>query len=226
VLDFARARGWREGDNPARWKGHLENLLPKPRKIAPVRHYKAMPYADVPAFMARLRRLDSVAARCLEFLILTASRNGEARKATFDEVAGDVWTVPGERMKRGKPHRVPLSPAARAVVKRMRAGAKGKFIFPSRSGALGDTALDDLLDDMKVGMTVHGFRSSFRDWAAETGFARELAELALSHRVGNDTEAAYFRSDLLEQRAALMVAWARHCAGEVGAGVPLVRRHG
>jgi len=227
VLDFARSRGWREGDNPARWRGHLANLLPKPRKVRPVRHFAAMPYDDVPAFMTRLRKIDSVAARCVEFVVLTVARNSEARKATFDEVSGsNLWVIGAQRMKRRKEHRVPLSANARAIVERMRKTTKGKFIFPGRrKGALGDTALGELLADMKVNATLHGFRSTFRDWAGESGFARELAELALSHRVGDDTETAYARSDLLQRRAKLMDAWARYCAGE-RVVVPLERRHG
>jgi integrase len=228
VLDFAKARGLRDGDNPARWRGHLENLLPPPRKIAPVKHYAALPYADGPAFMAKLRAVDDVPARCLEFLILTATRTNEARGAVWDDISGDTWTIPAARMKRGKAHRVPLSRAALAMVKRM--PADGGFIFPGRNGAIGDTALGDLLAELRDGCTVHGFRSAFRDWAAEqTNFPREVAELALAHAVGSATERAYARGDLLEQRRKLMEAWARYCAGVApsAAVVPMrERRHG
>jgi integrase len=214
VLDFARVREWRSGDNPARWKGHLDHILPKPRELAPVRNYAAMPYAGLPAFMRRLRAIDSVAARCLEFLILTAARNKEARRARWSQIDGDVWKCPPEEMKRGREHQVPLSEAALALIERMH-GKDPTFVFPGRGGPIGDTALGEVLIDMGVSdVTVHGFRSSFRDWVGEeTEFARELAEMALSHRVGDDTEEAYRRGEMLKRRRKVMESWARFCAG-------------
>jgi integrase len=217
VLDFAKVRGWRDGENPARWKGHLDHILAAPRELAPVAHYRAMPYADVPAFMAKLRRRDDVAARCLEFLILTAARNKEARRVRWSQIDGDVWKCPPEEMKRGKEHHVPLSEAALAVLKRMR-GQDSTFVFPGRGGGgpIGDTAMDDLLKELDVSeiATVHGFRSSFRDWAGEeTEFARELSEMSLSHKVGDDTEEAYRRRTALERRRKMMAAWARFVGG-------------
>jgi integrase len=224
VLDFAKVRGWRDGDNPARWKGHLDHILPSPREIAPVEHYPAMPYADVPDFMRRLRTIDSVAARCLDFLVLTTARNKEARLACWSQIEGDVWKCPPEVMKRGKKHHVPLSAAAQAVIKRMR-GQHADFVFPGRDGSIGDTALGDLLHELRGGCTVHGFRSSFRDWAGEeTEFARELAEMALSHKVGDDTEEAYWRGDMLKRRRKMMEAWARYCSGASADVVPIRER--
>jgi integrase len=215
VLDFAKVRGWRDDDNPARWKGHLDHLLPKPREIAPVQHYTALPYADVPDFVAKLRKADGVVARCLEFLILTAARNAEARSARWSQIEGDVWKCPPEIMKRNREHLVPLSAAAQAILKRMR-GKDATFVFPGRDGAIGDTAFNDLMAELGVAdeATVHGFRSSFRDWIGEeTEFARELAEMALSHKVGDDTETSYRRGAALMRRRKLMDAWARYCDG-------------
>jgi integrase len=221
VLDFAKVRTWREGDNPARWRGHLDHILPKPREIAPVEHYRAMPFNAVPAFMAKLRRRDDVAARCLEFLILTATRSNEARGARWPEVSGDVWTILPGRMKAEREHRVPLSRAALAVLDRIE--RQGDFVFPGRGGAIGDTAIGELLG-AKDG-TVHGFRSAFRDWAAEqTNFPREVIELALAHAVGSATERAYWRGDLLEQRRPLMESWARFVGGERGKVIDLKKR--
>jgi integrase len=227
VLDFARTRGWREGDNPARWKGHLENILPKPRKVAPVKHHPAMPYYDVPALMAQLRQVDSVAARALEFTILTASRSGEARRACFDQISADgkTWICPPEIMKRGKPHRVAVSAAAGAIVERQRQ-VSGPYIFPGRDGPIGDTALGDVLADLKVeGATVHGFRSAFRRWAGEMGHLRDPAEAALSHRIAmDDTEEAYLRDvDLLECRRPIMEAWATYLGGKNSNNIVLLK---
>jgi integrase len=173
-----------------------------------------MSYADVPGFMAKLREIDSVPARCLEFLILTAARNKEARNVRWSQIEGDVWKCPPEIMKRGKEHLVPLSEAAQAVIESMR-GKDATFVFPGRDGPVGDTAMDDLLRELGVDDgTIHGFRSSFRDYCGEkTDFARELAEMALSHKVGDDTETSYRRGTAVERRRKLMDQWALHCGG-------------
>ena len=223
TLDYARARGWRDGENPARWKGHLDHLLPAGIRRRAVKAHKALPYADLPDFMHRLRGEDSTEARCLEFLILCASRLQEARGARFDEIDGDVWTVPSARMKAKRPHRVPLSAAALAIVERQRQGNRRPFVFPGRrGGAIGKSSLHRLLFAL-VGdrCVVHGFRSTFRDWVAEaTEFSGDWAELSLAHRVGSDAERAYRRGDLLDQRRKLMMAWARF-VGDESHAVPL-----
>jgi integrase len=227
VLDFAKARGFRDGDNPARWRGHLDHLLPAPRKLASVEHYAALPYADISAFMGRLSERDGVAARALEFTILTAARAGESCGARWDEISGDVWTVPAARMKSGREHRVPLSGAACDVLARL--PRAGHLIFPGRpSRAVSPTTIYRLAVELGA-KTTHGFRSAFRDWAGDkTGFPREVAEAALAHVIGDETERAYRRGDALELRRELMEAWARHCSGETASTVvPFgVRRHG
>jgi integrase len=228
VLDFARTRGWRDGENPARWKGHLANLLPAPRKVAPVKHYAALAYNDVPAFVRKLRDIPGTAARCLEFTILTTARAGESCGARHTEIDGNVWTIPPERMKSGRAHRVPLSRAALAVLPQKR---DGSFVFPR--GDVDRPLATDALWRIATELgecTVHGFRSAFRDWASEqTNFSGEAAELALAHTIPNATEAAYRRGDQLEIRRRLMERWARYCAGEPsGVVVPMTRgrRHG
>jgi integrase len=228
VLDWATARGYRQGENPARWRGHLENLLPKKSKVRPVEHFAALPYAEIGTFVAELRRQDSVAARALEYSILTAARPGEAIGARWDEInmAERLWTIPAERTKARREHRVPLSDAAMAVLQQTAAIRHSDHVFPGRipGRAIGDTTIFDLLRGMKRDITAHGFRSSFRDWAAEqTNFPREVAELALSHAVGDAVERAYRRGDLFQKRRQLMDAWARYCAAppRSGAIVPL-----
>jgi integrase len=228
VLDFCRARGWREGDNPARWKGHLENILPKPRKIAPVKHYAALPFCDVPAFMARLRQIDSTAARALEFAILSASRSGEARRARLDQTTPDskTWLCPPEIMKRKKPHRAALSAAAAAIVERQRTQISGPYLFPGRGKLpIGDTALNDLLAELAPGVTVHGFRTAFRQWAGDMGYPRELAEAALSHQIAeSNTEQAYLRdADLLDRRRPMMEAWASYVGGKKSDNIVMLK---
>jgi integrase len=217
VLDAARVQRLRQGENPARWRGHLDKLLPKAKKLSRG-HHAAMPYAGAPAFLARLRERESMAAMALEFLILTAARSGEvlgARWAEIDLVA-KVWTVPGDRMKAGRQHRVPLSPPTLEIIERLAEGKIGEFIFPGqRPGRpLSGMALEMVLRRMKAGgVTVHGFRSSFRDWSGDcTSFPREICEAALAHVAGDMTERAYRRSDALEQRRELMSAWARYLA--------------
>jgi len=219
LLDYASARGWRQGDNPARWRGHLENLLPAPHKVAPVQHHAAMRWQDVPAFMAGLRTRQGTAAKALAFLILTAARSAEARGATWGEVdlGAEVWTVRASRMKGAQEHRVPLSGPALALLRDMRPeGVVGEdaLVFPGakRGNVLSDVALAKLLPP---GVTVHGFRSSFRTWAgeAEAGYAREVVEMALAHKLGDAVEQAYARGDLFQRRKRLMAEWANTCAG-------------
>jgi integrase len=218
VLDWATVSGFREGPNPARWNGHLEFLLPAARKVAPVRHHAAMAYQDVPDFVARLRATNGAPARALEFLILTAVRSSEAREATWDEIdlTEKLWTIPGNRMKAGREHRVPLTPRALAIISAMQSSrGKGEFVFPGRSGgSVSESGFHYLMQLLgRNDVTVHGFRSAFRDWAGnETNHPREIAEAALAHRVGNEVELAYRRDDALEKRRRLMAAWEKHCA--------------
>jgi integrase len=209
VLDAAKARGLRAGENPARWKGHMDKLLPKRARLSRG-HHKAMPYHDLPAFMARLGKQGGEAARMLQFVILTACRTGEARGATWREVQGDVWTVPAERMKAGRVHRVPLTAAALAIIPNR--SLPVNLVFTTNGKPLSAMAMDMLLRRMDCPYTVHGFRSTFRDWAGDaTEFPRELAEAALAHQVGDEVERAYRRSDALARRRKLMDAWADFC---------------
>jgi integrase len=218
VLDFAAVKGWRTGENPARWRGHLKNALPARQKLARG-HHSAMPYAEVPAFVMRLQRAEATAARALELLTLAAARSGEVLGATWTEFDLDakVWTVPAERMKAGKEHRVPLSDRAVDLIKAQADVKVGDFVFPGekKGKPLSPMALAMLMRRMKLGhYTIHGFRSAFRDWAGdETSYPRELAEAALAHRVGDETERAYRRSDALDRRRKLMTAWADYCLG-------------
>jgi integrase len=212
VLDAAKAKGHRTGENPALWRGHLDHLLPKRQKLTRG-HHAALPYAALPAFVASLRAREAVAALGLEFLILTAARSGEVLGATWDEIdlAAKVWTVPASRMKAGREHRVPLSAQGIAVLEKAKALRTGDYVFPGRSrdGQLSSMAFEMLLRRMKAEVTSHGFRSTFRDWAGEvSNFPRELAEAALAHTVGDATERAYRRGDALEKRRKLMEAWA------------------
>lgn len=217
ILDAAKAEGLRQGENPAGWKGNLKFSLPARHK--PQRgHHAAMDYQSVPGFMDALRTRAAVAGRGLEFLILTAARTGEVlgcRWSEIDLVEG-VWTVPAERMKAGLEHRVPLSSSASGILEKMAPlqSSPSSLVFPGlRDKALSSMAFEMLLRRMKIeNATAHGFRSSFRDWAAEeTHFARELAEAALAHVVGDATERAYRRGDALERRRELMEAWASWC---------------
>lgn len=216
VLDFATVKGWRTGENPARWRGHLKNALPARQKLLRG-HHAAMPYAEVPAYVKRLQKAEAMAARGLEFLILTASRSGEVLGARWDEVNLNdaVWTVPAERMKAAKEHRVPLSPRAVTLVQSLLQAKVSEYIFPGekKDAPLSGMAFAMLMRRMKVEQyTPHGFRSAFRDWAGdETTFPREIAEAALAHRVGDETERAYRRSDALDRRRKLMVAWEEFC---------------
>jgi integrase len=220
VLDAAKAKGYRTAENPARWRGHLDSLLPKRQKLARG-HHAAMPFTDVPEFLIQLRDIDGVAARALEFAVLTAARSGEvlgARWSEFD-LEAKVWTVPAARMKAGREHRVPLSDRAVAIMEAMGTVRSGDFVFPGakRGRPLSVMALAMTMRRMSVEYTVHGFRSAFRDWAGErTHFPREVAEAALAHVVGDETERAYRRGDALEKRRELMNAWAKFCDGSDG----------
>jgi integrase len=218
VLDYATVKGWRTGENPARWRGHLKNALPARQKLARG-HHAAMPYAQVPAYVKRLQSAEAMAARGLEFLILTASRSGEVMGAQWPEfdLEKAIWTVPAERMKAGKEHRVPLSPGAVTIIKALKDAKVNDYVFPGekKDRPLSPMAFAMLMRRMKFGQyTAHGFRSAFRDWAGdETSFPRELAEAALAHRVGDETERAYRRSDALDRRRKLMEAWTDYCLG-------------
>ena len=217
VLDYATARGYREGLNPARWKGNLDAALPNASKVAPVRHHAAVEVKEVASFIKRLRSQDGVGARALEFAVLTAARSGEVRGATWSEVdlKAALWTIPATRMKSGREHRVPLS---KPVIKLLRSlpadRSPGGFVFPGMRGPLSDMSLTAVLRRMGVSATAHGFRSTFRDWVSEsTEHSGEVAEMALSHVIGDKVEAAYRRGDLLEKRIALMTDWASFLAG-------------
>jgi integrase len=231
VLDWASARGYRTGDNPARWRGHLDHLLPDRSKVQKVKHHPALPYADLPVFLAALRQRDGIPAKALEFAILTAARPGEVLLADWSEIdfAARLWTVPGNRMKAGRTHRVPLSDAAMAVLEAL-PGLRSGPVFPGmRPGRpIGENAMLFELRHMGCGdLTAHGFRSTFRDWAAEqTEFPAEVVEQALAHAIGNKTVAAYRRrGDLLERRRVLMTAWAAYGAGgQAGATITKLRR--
>lgn len=221
ILDAAKARGYREGENPARWRGHIAQILPARARLTRG-HHKAMPYESIPEFLAALQQREAIAALALEFTILTAARTGEVIGAKWDEIDLDkaVWTIPANRMKAGKEHRVPLSLRAVEILKSTRELRK-EGLFPAvRGGALSGMAMAMLLRRIGVDVTVHGFRSSFRDWCAEcTGYAHEVAEMALAHTIDNKVERAYRRGDLFEKRRRLMDDWAAYCVtGEVTIG--------
>jgi integrase len=219
VLDWAKVRGYRGGENPARWRGHLDKLLPKKSKIQ--KHLNALPYTELPGFMATLREQDGVSSRALEFTILTAARTSEVTGARWLEIDGNVWTVPPERMKAGKEHRVPLSDRALAII-----GEAGEaFLFPgAKSGSpLSPATMFMLLRRMGHRCTVHGFRAAFKTWATErTNFAPHIVEAALAHANGDKVEAAYQGSDLLERRRALMAMWSDYCSTPVEAAGKVV----
>ena len=220
VLDSAKARGYRQGENPARWRGHLAQILPARTKLSRG-HHKAMSYDAIPAFLSQLRAREAVAALALEFAILTGARTGEVVGAEWGEVdlAKALWTVPAERMKAGKEHRVPLSPSAVAILEETKQ-LGGAYLFPgAQRSKLSGMAMAMLLRRMKLDVTVHGFRSAFRDWAAEcTGYSHEVAEMALAHTIGNAVERAYRRGDLFDKRRRLMADWATYCASGAPAG--------
>jgi integrase len=234
VLGWATVHGYRSGDNPARWSNHLDKLLPAKGKVAPVEHHSALPYAEITDFMVALRQQRGVAALALQFTILTAARSGEVLGARWSEIdMGErVWVVPPERMKAGREHRVPLSDPAVAILHMLRQDSAdgASFVFPgrNRSSPLSRTTVFNLLRRMNRGdLTTHGFRSSFRDWCAErTNFPREVAELALAHTVGDATERAYQRSDMVAKRRGLMQSWAEFCSGEASGKVVRLRGAG
>jgi integrase len=224
ILDWATARGYRQGENPARWRGHLENLLPRKTKVRRVEHHAALPYPEIAAFAAELRQQEGVAARALEFAILTAARTGEVIGGRWEEInlAEKLWTIPAERMKAGKEHRVPLSARALAIVEELAKVRESDFVFPGgRHGRpISNMAMLMTLRRMGRGdLTAHGFRSSFRDWAAErTTFPADVAEMALAHTVSDKVEAAYRRGDLFQKRRQLAEAWAKFCTVAPAAG--------
>lgn len=213
VLAWATASGYRKGDNPARWKGNLDALLAKPGKVRKVVHHSAMDMDALPAFVADLRKRDGIAARALEFLILTAARSGEVRGAVWDEfdMEAAVWIIPANRMKAGKEHRVPLSARALEILDALPHMAGSPYVFTAPNGKmLSDMSISAVMRRMKVDAVPHGFRSTFRDWASErSSFPRDVAEMALAHAIGNKVEAAYRRGDLFDKRTKMMAAWAK-----------------
>jgi len=217
VLDWSTVRGYRKGDNPARWRGHLDKLLPRPSQVARVKHHAALPFTDIGAFMGKIRADTGVASRALEFTILTAARTNEVVRAEWSEVdlGRKIWIVPAERMKSKREHRVPLSAAALSTLEAVR-GRSNIYVFPGhkRHSHLSNAAMMQVLK--RVGhsdITVHGFRSTFRDWCAEsTNYSSDVAEMALAHALRDKTEAAYRRGDLFEKRARLMTDWAGYCS--------------
>ncbi|MER8435397.1 integrase arm-type DNA-binding domain-containing protein [Mesorhizobium sp. M1312] len=229
VLDWATTRGYRQGDNPARWRGHLENVLPARGLVQRVEHHAAMPYLALPPFMAALAERDGVAPQALEFTILTAARTGEVIGATWGEVDLDglVWTIPAGRMKAGKEHRVPLSGRAVEILNSLPREKGNPYIFIGpRANGLSNMAMAAVLKRMGGNdVTVHGFRSAFRDWAAElTGYPNHVVEQALAHTIGNAVERAYRRGDLFEKRVRLMADWSRFCMNPAPAGAVVPMR--
>lgn len=219
VLDWATARGHREGLNPARWRGHLDKLLARPSKVTRVTHRAALPVAEVGEFFIALRAADGMGARALEFAILTAARSGEVRGATWAEIdlQAGIWTVPGNRMKAGREHRVPLSgPAIKLLQALPRVEGSALVFSAPRGGPLSDMTLTAVLRRMGVAAVPHGFRSTFRDWASErTNYPRDAAEMALAHTIGDKVEAAYRRGDLFEKRRRMMADWATFCGNSI-----------
>lgn len=213
VLNWSTVSGYRQGENPARWKGNLEAVLPAPTKIRKVKHQRALPWQDVPGFMADLKDREGMGARALEFIIYTAARSGEVRLATWEEfdLAGKVWTVPADRIKAGKEHKVPLSDDAVALLKSLPQFKGSAYVFTAaRGGPLSDMSISAVCKRMEVDATPHGFRSSFKDWARSmTSYADEVSELALAHVNSDATRAAYARDQLLPKRSRLMTDWSK-----------------
>jgi integrase len=217
VLSWAKGRDLRTGENPARWDGHLDEMLAAPSKLAPVKNHPALPYSELPAFMAELRERDSISARALEFLILTAARTGEVIGAPWDEIDLDekIWTVPAARMKAGKEHRVPLSGRALEILAMLprEKGNPHVFVGGKKGNPLSNMAMLELMRGMRPGFVPHGMRSAFRDWTSEcTSYPRDVAEMALAHKIPDKVEAAYRRGDLFNKRCRLMADWSRFCA--------------
>jgi integrase len=229
VIDWAVIRGHRPpGTNPAKWKGHLDQVLPAPRKVAPIANHAAMDFRCLPAFMVELRRLDSVAARALEFLILTATRTGEVTGTVWNEIdlKQGTWIIPGHRMKAGREHRVPLGPAAIDLLHKLPREPGNPLVFIGGArGGLSRVAMTYVMERLSQTVTIHGFRSSFRDWAGETtAFAHDICEAALAHVRGDKSVQAYARGDLFAKRRKLMEVWAEFCAnGQGGADVIALR---
>lgn len=213
VLDWATASKYRTGENPARWRGHLDKLLAAPKKIAKVEHHPAVPVDDTPAFYVELQKREGLSARALEFALLTAARSGEVRGATWAEIDLNkaLWTIPAARMKARVEHRVPLTESTMGILSALPHLEGCEFVFPApRGGQLSDMALTAVMRRMGLEFVPHGLRSTFRDWAAEkTNFPRDMAEKALAHKLTSAVEAAYQRSDMLEKRRAMMTAWAK-----------------
>jgi len=223
VLSWATVAGHREGDNPARWKGNLSEILPKPSKVTKVTHQPALVLADAAPWFTDLKQRDGMGARALEFLALTAARSGEVRGATWDEIDGDLWIIPADRMKAGKEHRIPLTDEAVSLLRSLPRFEGSPYTFPAaKGGKISDMTISAVMrrqgfTDARSGRTAvpHGLRSTFRDWAAErTEFPRDMAEIALAHTVGSEVERAYRRGDMVEKRRAMMDAWGRFLRGE------------
>ncbi len=233
ILDFAAARKWRDQSNPARWRGHLDMLLPKPGRVKTVIHHPAMPHDELPAFMGELRGNDSLSSKALQWLILTATRTSETIRAQWDEIElkAGVWTIPANRMKTRQEHRVPLSEPLLQILEKLPQTVGNPYLFPGTQYGkpLSNMAMLQLMRGLGFGndcprgsYVPHGFRSSFRDWAGETTpFPRDVVEMALAHAIQNKVEAAYRRDDLFEKRRALMSAWANWCGKSQGVVVPL-----
>lgn len=215
VLDWAKVRGYRQGENPARWRGHLDKLLPERSKVAKVEHHAALPFSEIQGFMKTLRTKEGIAAKALDFSILTAARSGEVRQADWSEIdlTEKTWSVPAERMKAKRDHRVPLSDAAVRILEALPHREGLIFIGAKKDRPMSDGTLTAVLKRMKRDdVTVHGFRSSFRDWVSEkTNYDSATAEAALAHVIGDRIEAAYRRGDLFEKRRSMMQDWARFC---------------
>lgn len=219
VLDYATVHGYREGDNPARWRGHLDKLLPTPTKVSKISHHAALPYTETGAFMEALRQQAGMGARALEFAILTAARSGEVRGATWTEfdLNRAVWTIPSDRMKAGREHRIPLSHAGLELLLNLPRIDENELVFPNtKGGILSDMTLTAVLRRMGREITAHGFRSTFRDWAGETtAYPREVIEHALAHQLKDKAEAAYARGTLFDKRRRLMADWGKYCGDTV-----------
>jgi integrase len=231
VLGWATVHHYRTGDNPARWRQHLEHALPARSEVAKIAHHVALPYQNIAGLMAKLRQQNGVPPACLQFITLTAARLGEALGATWDEIdlPNRVWTVPDSRMKTGEEHKVPLSVAAVAVLEAMLTIRQSDFVFPGlkQGRPISPDVVRELVKTVagRDDATIHGLRSTFRDWAAErTNFPREVAEMALAHAIPNAVEAAYRRGDLFEKRRRLMEAWAEFCAKPQGGGTVVALR--
>jgi integrase len=220
VLDYSKARHWRQGDNPARWRGHIENLLPKRRALKPTIHHAALPWSELPSFWAELAAREDMPALALRFAILTVTRTDETRLARWSEfdLGAKVWTIPAARMKGGREHRVPLTAAMCQILEQLGALRQGEYLFPGAKlgRPIGTNAMALVLHSVRSEVTVHGMRSSFRDWAAEHGVAGEVAEAALAHVIENRVEAAYRRGDLLQPRRVVMERWSGFLAASRG----------